>query len=159
MKLSCGNHRHPAGISNIALISVTAPGLIGLPSGKQHTPTQHPETEVTRSMSKLPRRTAIASCQAKQSTKMWMLSHRQIRHPPRRRPLLSHPRQLPSRPRQLLLTLQSPQRFRQRFLPSRRFRPHRRLCGLRECYGSISPLASPSPGLPLSYTPNGNRKQ
>ena len=95
----------------------------------------------------------------KQSTKMSMLSHRQIRHPARRRPLLSHPRQLPSHPRQLLLTLQSPQLFRQRFLPSRRFRHHRRLCGLRECYGSISPLASPSRGWLLSYTRNGNRKR
>ena len=69
----------------------------------------------------------------------------------------SQPRQLPSRPRQLRLTLQSPQPFRRQFLPSRRFRPHRRLCGLRKCCGSISPLASPSQGWPLSYTRNGNR--
>ena len=96
-----------------------APGLIGSPSGKRHIHTYHPETEVTRSMSKLPRHTAIASCQPKQSTKMSMSSDRQTRHPARRRQLRSHPRHLPSRPRQLRLTLQSPQPFRQRFLPSR----------------------------------------
>ena len=66
---------------------------------------------------------------------------------------------LPSQRRRLLLTLQSPHLFRQRFLPSRRFRPHRRLCGLRECYGSLSPLASPSRGWLLLYTRNGNRKR
>ncbi len=94
MKSSCGNHHRPAGISNIASILVTAAGLIGRPSGKRHIPTYHPETEVTRSMSKLPRHTAIASCQPKQSTKMSMLFPRQIRHPPRRRQLRSHHRQL-----------------------------------------------------------------
>lgn len=166
MKSSCGNHHRPAGISNIASILVTAPGLIGCPSGKRHIPTQHPETEVTRSTSKLPRHTAIASCQAKQSTKMSVLSHRQIRHPARRRTLLSHPRRLPlhlrrlpSHRRQLLLTLQSPRLFPQRFLPSRRFRHHRRRCGLRKWYGSISPLPSSSRGWLLSYTSNGNLKR
>lgn len=110
-------------------------------------------------MSKLPRHTAIASCQPRQSTKMSVLSHRQIRHQARRRQLQSHPRQLPSHPRRLLLTLQSPQLFQQRFLPSHRCRPHRRLCGLRKCYGCTSPLGWPSRGWLLSHTRNGNRKR
>ena len=74
----------------------------------------------TRSMSKLPRHTAIASCQPKQSTKMSMLSHRQIRHPARRLQLRSRPRQLPTHPRRLLLTLQSLQPCRQQLLSSAR---------------------------------------
>lgn len=159
MKSSCGNHHRRAGISSIASILVTAPRLIGSPSDKRCILTYHRETEATQSMSKLLRHTAIASCQPKQSTKMSMLSDRQFRHPARRRQLRSHPRRLPSRRRRLLLTLQSPQLSRQRFLPSRRFQPHRRLCGLRKCYGSILPLASPWRGWPLSYTRNGNRKR
>ena len=152
MKSSCGNHHRPAGICNIVSILVTVPRLIGVPSDKPHIHTNHAETELTWSMSTFPRHIAVASCQLKASTTPSTLSHQQIQHPARRH-------QLPPHPRQLCLTLQSPHLLRQRFLPSRRLRLHRRLCGLRKCHGSISPLVSSPPSDWRVYSiRNGNRR-